>query len=242
MADGIGGFLVTVMDDTLASVLEDRLGTLLAARRAGTITPEAEQEMTAIFETLTSPMSPRPPFCVLMAGLPGSGKTTLSRTLTDRGFVRLCPDEEMYRRHGVYGVDFPRGTFPTLERPVLEDIALELRELLLAGHDVVVDHGFWTADDRARWRAIATDAGAAPMLVYLEASHEELWSRINKRNEDHAHDPNAIYFSESDLQRYRNRFFPPESDEPHITYAGDPAAVLSALDAATPIDETARKG
>ncbi|MFH8895555.1 zeta toxin family protein [Streptomyces coeruleorubidus] len=57
---------------------------------AGTITPEAEQEMTAIFETLTSPMSPRPPFCVLMAGLPGSGKTTLSRTLTDRGFVRLC--------------------------------------------------------------------------------------------------------------------------------------------------------
>ncbi|MFH8661908.1 AAA family ATPase [Streptomyces afghaniensis] len=63
----------------------------------------------------------------------------------------------------------------------------------------------WTPDDRARWRSIATDAGATPMLVYLAASHEELWSRISKRNEDHAHDPNAIYFSESDLQRYRNR-------------------------------------
>ncbi|GGT88876.1 hypothetical protein GCM10010244_12340 [Streptomyces coeruleorubidus] len=68
------------------------------------------------------------------------------------------------------------------------------------------------------------------------------WSRISKRNEDHAHDPNAIYFSESDLQRYRNRFVPPESDEPHITYAGDPAAVLSALEAAAPSDEAARKG
>lgn len=98
---------MTVTNDTLANVLEERLGSLLAARADGTITPEAEAEMSAISQTMTRPMSPRPPFCVLMAGLPGSGKTTLSRALTDRGFVRLCPDEEMYRRHGVYGVDFP---------------------------------------------------------------------------------------------------------------------------------------
>lgn len=68
------------------------------------------------------------------------------------------------------------------------------------------------------------------MLVYLEASHDELWSRIRKRNEAHAHDPNSIYFSESDLQRYRTRFIPPGSDEPHLTYDGDPSAVIAALD------------
>lgn len=151
---------MTVMDDTLAKVLEDRLGALLAARRAGTITLEGEAEMAAISQTMTRPMPPRPPFCVLMAGLPVSGKTTLSRVLTDRGFARLCPDEEMFRRHGAYGVDFPRGVFPTLERPVLEDVAAELREQLKAGHDVVVDHGFWTPEDRTKWRAIATEAGA----------------------------------------------------------------------------------
>ncbi|MFG3035672.1 AAA family ATPase [Streptomyces sp. NPDC048330] len=102
-----------------------------------------------------------------MAGLPGSGKTTLSRVLTDRGFVRLCPDEEMFRRHGVYGVDFPRGVFPTLERPVLEDVAVELREHLKSGRDVVVDHGFWTPEDRATWRSIATDEGATRYLSTL---------------------------------------------------------------------------
>ncbi|MGW0703921.1 AAA family ATPase [Streptomyces sp. NPDC002867] len=222
---------MTTVDDTLMSVLEERMGALLAARRTGPLTPEAEAEMRAISRTLTRPMPPHSPFCVLMAGLPGSGKTTLSRALTARGFVRLCPDEEMYRRHGVYGVDFPRGTFPALERPVLEDAAVELRDQLQAGHDVVVDHGFWTPDDRTRWGAIATDAGATPLLVYLAASHDELWARISKRNEAHAHDPNSIYFSESDLQRYRTRFVPPGADEPHVMYDGDAAAVIAALEA-----------
>ncbi|WP_392671749.1 AAA family ATPase [Streptomyces sp. LN785] len=225
---------MTVMDDTLADVLEERLGSMLAARRAGTITLEAEAEVAAISQTMTRPMSPRPPFCVLVAGLPGSAKTTLSRALTDRGFVRLCPDEEMYRRHGVYGVDFPRGTFPTLERPVLEDVAAELRDQLKAGHDVVVDHGFWTPEDRARWRVIATDAGANPVLVYLAASHDELWAGISKRNEFHADDPNSIYFLESDLQRYRTRFIPPQADEPHLFYEGDTADVIAVMEASRP--------
>lgn len=71
------------------------------------------------------------------------------------------------------------------------------------------------------------------MLVYLEASHEELWARVSKRNARHEADPNSIYFAESDLLRYRTRFVPPEPGEPHVVYHGDPDSVLKALDEAT---------
>ncbi len=72
------------------------------------------------------------------------------------------------------------------------------------------------------------------MLVYLAASHDELWARISKRNEFHADDPNSIYFSESDLQRYRTRFVPPQADEPYLLYEDDPADVIAAMEASRP--------
>jgi shikimate kinase len=135
----------------------------------------------------------------------------------------------MFRRHGVYGVDFPRGTFPTLERPILEETSVQLRELLQAGHDVVVDHGFWTPEDRAHWRSVATEGGTISVVVYLEASHEELWSRVSKRDARHEDDANSIYFAESDLIRYRKHFVASQPDEPHLVYNGDPESVLKTL-------------
>jgi predicted kinase len=104
---------------------------------------------------------------------------------------------------------------------------MALGGLLRAGNDVVVDHGFWTPEDRARWRGAALDAGAITALIYLDVTHEELWARVNKRNELHKNDPNSIYFSESDLRRYGARFIPPQADEPHLLYDGSPEIVRS---------------
>jgi predicted kinase len=222
-----------LLDDTLVSGLEARLGELLRAERADTLTLEGRFEITRISAALSGRPGPAPR-AILMSGLQGSGKTTLARALEEAGFRRLCPDEEMFRRYGHYGRDFPRGQFRVREAPVLKDIALELQQLLAAGHDTVVDHGFWTPEERAQWAATVMEAGGKPVLIYLPVPHEVRWDRIRKRNEQSLVDANSIEFSEEDLLRHAGRFSPPTDDEPHIVYDGHPENVLGELRRAHP--------
>ncbi|MGW6319063.1 AAA family ATPase, partial [Streptomyces sp. NPDC055099] len=84
---------------------------------------------------------PGPARLILMAGLPGSGKTTLARELEVHRFLRACPDERVFEQHGHYGRDFPRGAYKIRERPILTEVAAEVRTALRAGRDVTLDHG-----------------------------------------------------------------------------------------------------
>ncbi|MFF4534237.1 AAA family ATPase [Streptomyces sp. NPDC001407] len=217
-----------LLDDTLVNCLERRLGVLLHAQRTDTLTLEGRFEISRISAALSGRPGPAPRV-ILLAGLQGSGKTTLARALEEAGFRRLCPDEEMFRRYGHYGRDFPRGEFRVREAPVLKDIALELQELLAAGHDAVVDHGFWTPEERAQWTATVMEAGGEPILIYLPVPHEVRWDRIRKRNQNSLVDANSIEFSEEDLLRHAGRFVPPTDDEPHTVYDGHPENVLAEL-------------
>ncbi|MEU8810706.1 AAA family ATPase [Streptomyces violaceoruber] len=217
-----------MLDDTLLFCLEARLNQLLRTENTDTLTLEGRFEITRISAAVSGRLAPAPR-AILMSGLQGSGKTTLARALEEAGFQRLCPDEEMFRRYGHYGRDFPRGQFRVREAPVLKDIALELQELLAAGHEVVVDHGFWTPEERGQWVATVGEAGGEPVLIYLPVPHEERWNRIRKRNEKSLVDANSIEFSEEDLIRHAGRFHPPTADEPHILYDGHPENLMAEL-------------
>jgi hypothetical protein len=67
-----------------------------------------------------------PPVVYLLCGLTGSGKTTYARRLEAGGAVRLSVDEEVYARHGRYGVDYPMSEYFERERPVVEELPRRL--------------------------------------------------------------------------------------------------------------------
>ena len=77
-----------------------------------------------------------------------SGKTTYAKRLEAAGAVRLTVDEEVYARHGRYGVDYPSSAYFELERPVVEEFRRRLLELVESGQDVAYDHGMWRRSDR----------------------------------------------------------------------------------------------
>lgn len=170
-------------------------------------------------------MTVRKPLVVLLCGITGSGKTVLAKALADRGLRRLSVDEEVFARHGRYGVDYPHDAYFDKERPVVDDIRDQLAAEIAAGHDVVLDHGLWLRSDRDAWRQLAEAAGADVRLVHLPVEKSELLHRLNERNE--REDANALTVSPEALDDFFARFDQPTDDEHAVVYTGgDPGAVL----------------
>ncbi|WP_329032439.1 ATP-binding protein [Streptomyces sp. NBC_01725] len=173
---------------------------------------------------------PLPPLAVLLAGLTGSGKTTLARALSGRGFTRLSVDEEVHRLHGRYGVDYPEDTYFAREAPVLAAVRARFTKELGAGHDVVLDHGLWQRTDRDTWKEAARTAGGLPVLIHLPTTREELLRRLTERNQ--RADANALAVTPQALDDFVARYQPPAPDEHPIEYACDAGALVALLEQA----------
>ncbi|MES1907191.1 MAG: hypothetical protein MHM6MM_000356 [Cercozoa sp. M6MM] len=94
--------------------------------------------------------------CVIMCGMPGSGKSHFARLLVERrNFTRVCRDE-------------------TASMSLVEQ---DLVTALKKGHSVVVDNTCPTESDRARWRQIAraTCPDVDVLCVFLRTSVEVAW-------------------------------------------------------------------
>ena len=142
---------------------------------------------------------------ILICGLPGSGKTTLAKELAPRvPAVRLSPDEW---KHDL-GIDY----YDEQRRVQLENRLWRLgQELLALGQSVILENGFWTREERDELRLSARTLGVAVELHYLEAPVEELWRRLQVRND--AARPGAVPIKREDLQRWARQFEAPDPAE-----------------------------
>ncbi|MDT3728769.1 ATP-binding protein [Streptomyces sp. DSM 41972] len=167
------------------------------------------------------------PLAVLLAGLTGSGKTTVAQALAGHGFTRLSVDEEVHRLHGRYCVDYPEHTYFARERPVVAAIRQQFIKEIEAGNDVVLDHGLWRRTERDAWRRAAREAGGHPLVVHLPADRAELLRRLAERNQ--REDANALTVTPEALDDFFARFDVPAEDEEVIVYSGDLNTLMAAL-------------
>jgi predicted kinase len=142
---------------------------------------------------------------ILICGLPGSGKTTLAKEIAPKvPAVRLSPDEW---KHDL-GIDY----YDEQRRVQLENRLWRLgQELLMLGQSVILENGFWTREERDELRRSARTLGVAVELHYLEAPLEELWRRLQLRNDEAR--PGVVPIKREDLQSWARRFEAPDAAE-----------------------------
>jgi predicted kinase len=145
------------------------------------------------------------PTLVLVCGLPGAGKTTLSRQLAKTMPATLLnPDEEMVRRKLNLLDESARAT-------VESDQWNQAKELLTAGKSVILDNGFWGRKERDSLRIEARQLGVNVKLYYLDVPLEELWKRIEVRNE--TSESNGVQLTRKQLENSAGWMQSPTTEE-----------------------------
>lgn len=92
---------------------------------------------------------------LLLVGLTSSGKTTYARRpgACRCGAVRMPVDEEVFARHGVYGVDYPEHEYFARQAPVLDWARARTASPAAEGQDMMLDHDLWRTAERQEWKA-----------------------------------------------------------------------------------------
>ncbi|MFC4411211.1 AAA family ATPase [Chungangia koreensis] len=135
---------------------------------------------------------PNQSLVILMCGIAGSGKSTLSKKIeAEKGFVRLSIDEEVWSFRGRYGIDYPVEKY----EDYLDEAELRLINKLITfiqeKRNIVVDTSCWNRSIRENYKRVIENAGGNWKLVYLKVHPDELRRRLAIRNE--RFDANAAF-------------------------------------------------
>lgn len=175
------------------------------------------------------------PCLALVAGLPGTGKSTLARALAADGFVWVRSDAVRKQLAGLSpetsaraaqdsGLYTPAWTARTYAR--CRDLA---DEALTAGLRVVVDANFKSTEQRAAFVALARDLGVPLHVFVCETDPTTAKARLSRRTDDASDADPAVY----DAARAAWEPVDPALDAVVIDTSGSPetsaAAVLAAL-------------
>ena len=136
----------------------------------------------------TRQIAPRTPVLIVMSGMSGSGKTWVSgRLLSAMPAIRIRADLERKR---IFGLRESESSSSDIAAGIYTDEANRLvyqrlfdiaREVLAAGHNVILDAAFLRTADRASATSVAKETESSCVLLEVTASTDIMQDRIRRR-------------------------------------------------------------
>jgi predicted kinase len=151
----------------------------------------------------------------MMCGIAGSGKTTCTKALEAKGFVRISIDEYIWAYFGRFGVDYPEAQYEQLQQRAEEANFRRLGTLIQERAACVLDYSFWSRAQRQQYRRFVEAAGGQVTLLYLHADLEVLRNRLQARNQTRGANA-AFAIDPKMLERFAKGFEEPRDDEDGI--------------------------
>lgn len=156
--------------------------------------------------------SPLPPVLAVVCGLPGVGKSTVSRAIADRIGATVLRTDVIRKEL------FVDPTYTSAETvAVYDELLTRAFEHLDVGESVVLDATFKTSERRIQARDLATQVGARFRLVRVSCDEDVLERRIRARD--------GVSDADFDVHvEFRDRFEPVEMDHVVVDNSGSKAA------------------
>ena len=152
------------------------------------------------------------PILFIICGMPASGKTTFTKKIIEKyGAIHLSEDEWMKDLISMYDNDEIRDNVAGLHRKFAS-------QLLAKSVNIVMDGGYYSAEERDELKNIAKNSGANTELHYLKTDFSIINSRRIERNKNFKKE---FRTTEENLKRAKKYFCEPTAKENPIIHVNN---------------------